>query len=204
MPSARQLAPVLGPALVTVLALAAAAPAAAGGVSLYGAWWETEEAGDALGAGIRVGFGIVPALDLDLRATYYEEVEPDFLDVIREGEDPRVAGFEVLPVDVGLRLGIGRRRAGLRPYLGAGGTYYKIEGDVGDVDDEVGYYALFGLELGDERGPRFFVEADYRTVEATVTEDVDDPIDLPDLDLEDGVDLDLGGVGVNLGLAWSW
>ncbi|MEM7479847.1 MAG: outer membrane beta-barrel protein [Acidobacteriota bacterium] len=177
-------------------------PAEAGGISIYGSYWDTEDTGENLGAGIRFGFGLTQAVDIDLRVTYYEETADDPFDLILDGEDPTLDnGIQVVPVEAGLRFNLGRP-SGLRPYLGAGVSYYLLETDVGELDDEGGYYGVFGFEIGDESGGRFFAEAMYRTVEATVEFDRDD---FPDVEIdEDQFDVDLGGLAVNAGFAFSF
>ncbi|MEM7050704.1 MAG: outer membrane beta-barrel protein [Acidobacteriota bacterium] len=179
-----------------------ASPAQAGNVALYGSYWDTEDTGENIGGGARLGLMSVGSLEFEARVSFYEEATDDLFDRILDGEDPRTGnGIQVTPVELGVRFNLGRP-IGFRPYIGAGASYYVLDADTGDVDDEGGYYGLFGFELGDQSGLRFFAEAMYRTVEATVEFDRDD---FPDITIdEDQFDIDLGGVAINAGVTWSW
>ena len=180
------------------LSTAVATPAAAGGFSLYGSYWNTANADAVGGGGARLGIPLGSTLDLDLRATYYEKLAADPLARLGDAESPFAKGIRALPLDLGLRIDVARRDV-VNPYVGAGGTYYRLDSDSGNVRDEVGWYALAGLEIG-----KFFVEADYRDVTATVKRDAGGPGDLFDTELIDRVDVDLSGVAVNAGFTWSF
>ena len=126
-----------------------------------------------------------------------------------EGSDAFVDdGFEVIPIDIGIRFG----RPGL--YLGAGGTYFMIDapqsvivsdpllGDIvvpiAEVDDELGYYGLIGWEFG-SRKSKVFVELMYRFMDGTVTNS-----DIDDFQVIDQVDLDLSGPQYNIGFNFAF
>ena len=68
-----------------------------------------------------------------------------------------------------------------------------------DIDDETGWNASVGATFGDREGTNFFAEAIYRNTKATVERN-DDDIDI----IEDRVDVDLDGFGVNAGIVWRW
>jgi opacity protein-like surface antigen len=173
-------------ALVLTLA---SSPSWAGSFGVYGAGWDTKDADTAVGGGVKARFGW-----LDLHATYFADVTAD--------TDPEHEDFEIssLPLEVGFAVPVGPRDGGFSPYLGAGGGYYKLDTDHGDVDDETGWYGLAGADFGDSEGPRFNLEVMYRRMEATVTNDQD----LTDPNLSGKVNFDLSGVAVNAGLSWTF
>lgn len=187
--------------LLTIAALAAlfALPASAGDFSLYGAYWDTDAADDALGGGLRLGIPLGEVITLDFRATYYEELVNRPFERVGDLETPFVDnGIQVLPVDLGLRF----RFAGgetVTPYIGGGGTYYFLDSDFGNLKDEAGWYALGGVEVGS-----FFVEGQYRGVEVTVENDPADFDDIDDIEFDPETAVKLDGFGVNAGWVWRF
>jgi opacity protein-like surface antigen len=174
-------------AALTILA----APAAkATDFGVFGSYWGTEDADEALGVGAKIGLGRF----FELRGTYFSDVTAD--------TDPERFDFEVsaIPLEAGLRFGFADNEA-FSPYVGGGASYYLLDTSEGDIDDEVGWYAVLGAEFARQpSGLGFMAEAIYRGVEATVTEDDDG---FPD-DIRDDVSLNLDGFGVNAGLVWRF
>jgi hypothetical protein len=167
-----------------------AGPAAAADFSVFGSYWNTQDADEALGAGAKARLGRF----VELRGTYYSDVTAD--------TEPERFDFEVsaIPLEAGLRFDFAEGEA-FSPYVGGGASYIMLDTTEGDIDDEVGYYAVLGAEFGNRpSGLSFMAEAIYRNVEATVTEDEDG---FPD-DVRDDVILRLDGLGVNAGLVWRF
>jgi hypothetical protein len=167
-----------------------AGPAAAADFGVYGAYWNTQDADEALGAGAKVRLGRF----VELRGTYFSDVTAD--------TEPERFDFEVsaIPLEAGLRFDFAEGSA-FSPYIGGGASYIMLDTTEGDIDDEVGYYAVLGSEFGQRgSGLSFMAEAVYRNVEATVTEDEDG---FPD-DVRDDVILRLDGLGVNAGVVWRF
>lgn len=190
--------------LMAAVASLLAAPAFAGGFSVYGSYWNTDQVDEALGGGVRLGIPLGSVLQLDVGATYYEELVDRPFDALGEVETPFVEnGLQVVPIEVGLRFNLGENRR-FNPYIGGGATYYLIDSDFGEVDDEAGWYARLGAELGAVTGNGFFVEAGYRDVEATVENDPADFEDFDDLEFEEKVAVDLAGPTVHAGYVWRW
>ena len=186
------------------LTLLLASPAAASSFNLFGSWQDTDDVGEAAGGGVSVAFGLGQVLDLELRGTYYEELSNEPLDALFEDDDPVFEdGIQAIPIEAGLRFNLAQRGA-FNPYISAGGTYYLLDSDFGDLDDEFGWYATLGSIFGDRDGASFFLEALYRNVEGSVQVDPEDLGDIDDTEFEDEFDIDLSGFGVNLGIAWRW
>lgn len=167
-----------------------AGPASATDFSVFGSYWDTQDADEALGAGAKVRLGRF----VELRGTYFSDVTAD--------TDPERFDFEVsaIPLEAGLRFDFAEGAA-FSPYVGGGAGYYLLDTTEGDIDDEVGYYAVLGAELGQrDSGLSFMAEAIYRGMEATVSEDSDG---FPD-HVHDDVALNLDGLGVNAGIVWRF
>jgi opacity protein-like surface antigen len=164
-----------------------ASPALAADLGVYGAFWDTEDADQALGVGSKLRFGIV-----ELRGTYFSDVTAD--------TEPESRDFEVsaIPLEAGLAFRFADTDR-FSPYLGGGAGYYLLDTTEGDIDDEVGYYAVVGADFTTGGGLGLMVEGIYRNMEATVRGDLDD-----DPDVDDDVDIQLGGFGVNAGLVWRF
>jgi len=186
--------------------LFATGPAWAGDFAVFGSYLDTEDLEDTVGGGVKAGFG--DRFQLELRATYLPDLTEDvssFIDDPIDDPGPFTNDIEAIPLDVGFKANFGAGQP-FNPYVGAGGTYFLLDAERGEVDDEVGFYVAGGLEFAREGGVGFFAEAIYRDVEATVDHDPNDFCDLDDIDFDeiDDRDLDEGGIGVNAGLIWRW
>lgn len=189
------------------LALAiVAAPSQATDFTLMGSYWETDAAGDTAGGGVITGIPVNDMFAFELRATYFEELSDDPFDNIFDSDDPvfQDKGIRVLPLEVGVRFTFAPDAAMFRPHLAGGLSYFLLDSDFGNVSDELGYYAGLGATIGDGSGADFFIEATYRTATAQVEIDPEDLGDIDDIDIEDEADLDIDGIGLNLGIRWSF
>ena len=181
-------------ALCALVLGAASLAAPASAVSLYAAYWDTNDLGEA--GGIGVGFKFGRKLALEVAGTYYEELDEDPFDLLEDGESPFVeGGFDVIPIDAGFRWSAGTGLGG-GFYLGAGATLFMIDSNVDgvEVDDEAGWYAKVGYDFGNGRGTTFFVEGLLRQV------DTDVGLDLGIIDEPAQVNLDLEGVSIHFGI----
>lgn len=180
-----------------VLCLLAAVPASAGDIGLYGSYWDTDALGETAGAGIRFGFGS-GAVRFELRGSYFPDLSEDFDELVEDG-DLDVGDFEIKATvpEAGLVINLAPNGA-VQPYVGGGVSYYLLDTNLFELDDEVGYYGVAGFTLGGGRGSgaAFFAEAMYRSVEGTVREDDDE--------LDEDVDIDLSGLAVNAGVRFRF
>lgn len=169
-----------------------AGPAAANDFSVFGSYWDTQDMDEGLGGGAKLRLGRY----VELRGTYFSDLTAD--------TDPERFDFEVsaIPIEAGLRFDFTQGQS-FTPYVGGGAGYYMLDTTEGEIDDEVGWYAVLGAEFGRQNsGLGFMAEAIYRQMEATVT---DLPNDFPDPgDVRDEVVLQLDGLGVNAGLVWHF
>lgn len=197
--------------LTLALASLLLAPGAAfsAGFSLFGSFWDTDDLGDTAGAGIAVGIPIGGNFDLDLRASYYEELEDQdfdqFLDdVFDDDRNPLVANsLEVTPLEIGLKYNFNPEET-FNFFLGGGGGYYMLDHDRFDVDDEFGFYAVAGFTVGDPDGTAFILEGVYRKIEGSVVNDPSNLDDVDDLDFNNEVDIDLDGIALNAGVIFRF
>ena len=196
-----------------ILAAAAAflfgtGPAWAGNFSLFGSWLDTDDLDESVGGGVATSFALgMEALELELRATYFPDLTENLGDFIDDPGFDRENDIEAIPLDIGLKYTFNPQVA-VNPYISGGGTYFILDADRGELDDEVGYYLAGGLEWFRPAGNwGWFAEALWRDAEGTVERDPDDLEDIGDIGdiqelLED--DLDIGGFGVNAGVIWRW
>ena len=159
-----------------------ATPAAAGSFGVHGSHWDTDEADSSLGLGVRLGFDFVKILELEFRGTQY----PDF------NTDAFLADIDIkaTAVDGGLRVNF-LPSGPVNPYAGAGVTYYFLDPDQGDMDNETGWYAAAGLELGGDAS-RFFAEAVWRKLDTSISLGIFDS------------DAQFDGIAFNAGGVWRW
>ena len=142
---------ILGVLLALVLVpLAFAAGDGAGGLGVFGSWWDSKDYGALYGGGVRFGAEIFSGLALEARASY----------LVSEDRDDVVEGrlvsteMELVPLEAAVTWTLDVSDA-LKPYVGAGAGYYlknvdwKADDVIDEADDKdsVGYFALAGLNV---------------------------------------------------------
>jgi opacity protein-like surface antigen len=163
---------------------ALAAPAWAGGdVAVFGAYGETVDTNASLGLGARVSLGGERA-KFDLTSTWFRQASTTAPPVADE--------ITLTPVELGGRY-LFAPGGEFRPYVGAGLSYFLVTTRVGEADDELGFYVNGGFVLGQTQGARVFGEVIYRSADITA-----------DYGPAGKVDLDAGGLGVAVGLSFSF
>jgi hypothetical protein len=185
--------------LLTVVVVCLSFTPASADFSLYGTWWDTDEADDAAGIGAGWAGGLGEVIDLEFRATWYEELTDEPLEDLFTGATPIETGLTVIPIELGLRFNFARDSTFWNPWFGVGASYYLLDTDTGNIDDEVGYYGSFGAMFGDGEGADFFAEVGYRWSEATVTS-----FDVDQDNVLDEFDIKLDGPYLNVGVRWRF
>jgi hypothetical protein len=165
----------------------------ANGVGVLSSYWTPADADGGFGWGgkLQVDFG--KYVGLELRGTYFADMSEDL--------GPVNLDLEVIPIEADL---IGKIPLGsvVRLYAGGGGGYYMLDvkldhGDSLDVDDELGWFAVAGIELAPVENLALFAEFKYTGIKGTVKND--------DIDnIVSGTDLDLSGPGANVGVMLTW
>ena len=122
----------------------------AGGLGVFGSWWDSQDYGALYGGGVRFGAEIFSGLALEARVSY----------LVSEDRDDVVEGrlvsteMELVPLEAAVTWTLDVSDA-LKPYVGAGAGYYlknvdwKADDVIDEADDKdsVGYFALAGLNV---------------------------------------------------------
>jgi hypothetical protein len=180
-------------------------PAAASELALFGSYWQPSDFEDTAGGGLLLGFGS-GAVQFELRGTYYPDITEDLNDLL-DTDDDDLDDFELkaIPAEAGIVFNFARD-SNVSPYIGGGATYYILDSNIGEVDDEAGFYVKGGIRAGGGGGGGvgFVAEALYRNVEGSVKFDPQDFGDIDDVDFEDEFDLDLSGFAANVGIVFRF
>jgi len=156
--------------LVIVAMSILANSALAAGIGAFGSYWDSEDAGESYGYGVRLASTSDPAGFLEVRASRFNQFEDK--DTGKESE------LDIIPIDIGITLNMSPEDS-LQFYIGGGGSYYMMETEVDtptgskdvDLDDEWGWYGLIGLNIKLSDNLMLFGEGCYRQVEGTIPED---------------------------------
>ena len=161
----------------------------ASGIAGYGSYWKTKDQGDGFGGGAKLKLDLIPQLSLEVRGTYFDNLA----DKDKWGDGK----LQVIPVegDLVVNLTIAEK---LIPYIGGGAGYYFMDGkdpdgNKVDIKDEVGAFAVAGLEIEIGEEVALFAEAKYTWLQIKEVEKVE-------LDTAQKLD----GFGANAGLMLKW
>ncbi|MBU0679731.1 MAG: porin family protein [Verrucomicrobia bacterium] len=172
---------------------------AANGWGIYGAYWDAGDAADGVGLGLRIDIEMVPSVNLQVRAAYFNDLADDV-----SGID---VDLEVIPIEFGLAMLMPVSEAA-DFYVGAGLGYYRFNLDINapgpvskDPDNELGYYMVAGFEAKiSDNG------ADYGKVDTSLFGEFKyTMVTIDEVSLGGAAaDVDLDGPGFNLGLMIRW
>ena len=172
-----------------------AGPLSAGSIGPMLAHWDSKDAVDDQGAGVRVTLDLGPVWNLELRTSW--------LDSFFQVGDGILFRIEAFPIDVGLSYGF--ETAGkFEPYVGVGFTYLDINPNVVDTDirnqievsmpEEFGLHFMAGVDYPINNDKlSLFAEAIYRNVKANANS----------TDIRD-FDTNMSGIGANFGLVLNF
>ena len=157
----------------------------ASSLGAFVAYWDTKDAEDEFGAGVKLQLPLDRAIALELRASIFE---------FKDEEGGIEVTLDVIPLEAGLIFSLAPGKD-INPYIGGGAGYYIMDGEVKlggmksdlDVDNEVGYYAVGGIEVKLGKSVALFVEAKYTWLKIKKVEGID-------------ADAKLDGIGGNAGL----
>jgi hypothetical protein len=172
-----------------------AGPLHAGGVGPMLAHWDSKDAGDDQGAGVRITVDLGPVWNLELRASW--------LDSFFQVGDGILFRLEAFPIDLGLSYGFDTAGKA-EPYVGVGVTYLDIDPNAVSSDiarrievripEEAGIHFLAGLDYPIMNGKlSLFGEAVYRNIKTRAGS----------TDIQD-FNTDLSGIGANFGLVMNF
>lgn len=180
------------------------------GWGLIAAYWDTKDANDGYGLGLKVSTEVVPDFMVDFRFTWFE-------DLGKSAPEIGVTHYklEVQPIEIGVSI-VKEPSDRLMLFGGGGLGYYMMKGEMrtddrasqrisADPDDEIGFYLNAGFE--------FIVSRDVESIQATratlFLEGMYRFVDVKDIAIGDTLDLpvdngNLNGLGVNLGFMLRW
>ena len=170
-------------------------PLHAGGIGPMLAHWDSSDAEDDQGAGVRVTVDLGPSWNLELRTSW--------LDSFFQIGDGLLFRIEAFPIDVGLSYGFDTA-GNLKPYAGVGLTYLDIDPKVIDTNirneievrtpEEIGINFLVGADYPIMNGKlSLFAEAIYRSIKTKANS----------TDIRD-FNTDMTGIGANFGLVLNF
>jgi len=153
-------------------------------ISPFASYQNTEDMDNGIGGGLKyvVTYGeVIPHLDagLDVRASW----------LMFDGDDNDYrADLDMVPIELTF-LAQYEVFAGCKPYLGVGVGYYIFDSDEIDIDDDLGCYGIVGWNQKVLEHLSVFAEAKYLLLEPDVNGGTPT------------ADIDLSGVGANVGIA---
>lgn len=172
-----------------------AGPLNASGIGPMLAHWDTSDANDDQGAGVRLTLDLGPNWNLELRTSW--------LDSFFQFGDGILFRIEAFPIDMGLSYGFDTSGR-LKPYVGAGLTYLDIDPNAVsslpsrryevNIPEEVGINFIAGADYPIMNGKlSLFGEAIYRSIKAKANS----------TDIQD-FDTDMTGLGANFGIVLNF
>ena len=167
----------VGLTLAVIVALSMGGCVFGSGVELgvYGSSLDSDDLGDGRGGGVKLEANLVDVVSLDARASWLQFTDTD---------------IDMFPLEAAALLNFPLFWEHVVPYVGVGAGYYLFDGDGADLDDEVGYFPLAGLEIG-LHSLSLMAEARWLFLEADVESAKNELQNLSEADVD--------GFGVNIG-----
>jgi len=172
----------IGLLLAAMLALVTGGCSHGSGVEfgMFGASLDSEDLGDGYGGGAKLELNPVDMVSVDVRASWIH-----FDDT----------AIDMVPLEAAALLNFPLLFEHVVPYIGAGVGYYLFDGDGADLDDQVGFFPLAGLEIG-LHNVSVLAEARWLFLETD--------IDNAKGELRNITEADVDGVGANIGLLFRF
>jgi len=145
----------------------------------FGSYLDSDDLGPGYGGGAKLEVKPTDWLSVDGRASllFFDDFD-----------------ISMIPLEAALRLNIPMLGERIVPYAGVGAGYYLFEADNVDLDNNVGYFPLVGLEVGLRR-VALFAEARWLFLQT------DTDAALGELS---GLEADVDGLGINAGLLFRF
>ncbi len=148
--------------------------------AVYGSALDSDDLGQGYGGGVKLELNPIDVFSIDARAGYLHFSDTD---------------IDMFPLEIAGLLNFPILFERIVPYVGVGAGYYLFDGDGADIDDEIGYFPLAGLEIGFHK---FSLMGEVRYLFLNPkAENGNGP-------LETVTDPDIDGVGANVGLLWRF
>jgi len=143
---------------------------------MFGSSLDSDDLGAGYGGGAKLELNPIDAISVDARASWIHFDDTD---------------IDMIPLEAAGLLNFPLLWEHIVPYIGAGVGYYLFDGDGADLDDQVGFFPLAGLEIG-LHSVSILAEARWLFLET----DADNAKN----ELRNITEADVDGFGVNLGL----
>jgi hypothetical protein len=169
---------ILGVVLLAAFSLAGSGCMTGSGLEMgiYGTGMDSDDLGEGYGGGAKVELNPIDIISVDGRAGWVRFDDSD---------------IDMVPLEAAALVNFPILFEHIVPYVGAGVGYYIFDGDGGDLDDEMGYFPLAGLEIG-LHSLSVLAEARYVFLETDVENGQGSLAGVDEVDLD--------GLGVNVGL----
>jgi hypothetical protein len=169
---------IIGMALMAAFSLAGSGCMTGSGLELgvYGSSMDSDDLGTGYGGGAKLELNPIDIVSVDGRAGWTHFSDTD---------------IDMFPLEAAALLNLPILFEHIVPYAGVGTGYYIFDGDGGDLDDEMGYFPLIGLEIG-LHSLSLMAEARYVFLETDVENGRGSLAGVDEVDLD--------GLAVNVGL----
>lgn len=146
----------------------------------FGASLDSDDLGDGYGGGVKLELNPIDMISIDARASWIQFDDTD---------------IDMVPLEAAGLLNFPMFWEHIVPYIGAGVGYYMFDGSGPDLENEVGFFPLAGLEIG-LHSVSVLAEARWMLLEAD--------IDGAQEELQNLTEANVDGFGVNLGLLFRF
>lgn len=146
----------------------------------FAASLDSDDLGEGYGGGVKLELNPIDLISIDARASWIQFDDTD---------------IDMVPLEAAALLNLPLFWEHFVPYIGAGVGYYLFDGSGADLDDEVGFFPLAGLEVG-LHSISFLAEARWLFLETDVAGAKGELRNLTDADVD--------GFGVNLGVLFRF
>jgi len=146
----------------------------------FAASLDSDDLGDGYGGGAKLELNPIDMVSIDARASWIQFDDTD---------------IDMVPLEAAALLNFPMFWEHIVPYIGAGVGYYLFDGSGADLDDEVGFFPLAGLEVG-LHSVSFLAEARWLFLESDVAGAKGELRNLTEADID--------GFGVNLGVLFRF
>lgn len=149
-------------------------------MGVFGTGLDSTDLGEGFGGGVKVEFNPLDRVSLDARAGYIHFDDTD---------------VEVIPLEAAGLLNLPMLGERIVPYVGAGVGYYHFDGNGADLDDQVGFFPLAGIEIGLQR-LSVLAEARWLFLQTDV--------DVAKAELANITKANIDSLGINLGVIYRF
>ena len=146
----------------------------------FAASLDSDDLGEGYGGGPKLELNPIDMVSIDARASWIQFDDTD---------------IDMVPLEAAALLNFPMFWEHIVPYIGAGVGYYLFDGSGADLDDEVGFFPLAGLEVG-LHSISFLAEARWLFLESDVAGAKGELRNLTEADVD--------GFGVNLGVLFRF